>query len=58
MARSFGASAQDAFLGGLLLGFLIRNSGGLRIGVIRVTKGVIICRLLISIICFGPLFKL
>ncbi len=38
--------------------FLSETLGGLRIGVIRVTKGVIIYRLLISIICFGPLFKL
>jgi ABC-type nitrate/sulfonate/bicarbonate transport system permease component len=58
MARSFGASAQDTFLEVYFWAFLSETLGGLRIGVIRVTKGVIICQLLISIICFGPLFKL
>ena len=58
MARSFGASPWDAFFKIYLWAALPEILGGLRIGVIRAVKGVIIGQLLISIVGFGALFEL
>ena len=53
MARSFGASPWDAFTKIYLWAALPEILGGVRIGVIRAVKGVIIGQLLISIVGFG-----
>ena len=58
MARSFGASPFDAFFKVYLWAALPEILGGIRIGVIRAVKGVIIGQLLISIVGFGALFEL
>ena len=58
MARSFGASPVDAFFKIYLWAALPEILGGVRIGVIRAVKGVIIGQLLISIVGFGALFEL
>ncbi|SPH18182.1 Bicarbonate transport system permease protein CmpB [Defluviimonas aquaemixtae] len=58
MARSFGASPLDAFFKIYLWAALPEILGGVRIGVIRAVKGVIIGQLLISIVGFGALFEL
>ncbi|MCY3997627.1 MAG: ABC transporter permease subunit [Rhodobacter sp.] len=58
MARSFGASPVDAFLKVYFWAALPEILGGVRIGVIRAVKGVIIGQLLISIVGFGALFEL
>lgn len=58
MARSFGASPLDAFFKIYFWAALPEILGGLRIGVIRAVKGVIIGQLLISIVGFGALFEL
>lgn len=58
MARSFGASPLDAFLKVYFWAALPEILGGVRIGVIRAVKGVIIGQLLISIVGFGALFEL
>ncbi len=58
MARSFGASPLDAFLKIYFWAALPEILGGVRIGVIRAVKGVIIGQLLISIVGFGALFEL
>lgn len=58
MARSFGASPLDAFFKIYLWAALPEILGGIRIGVIRAVKGVIIGQLLISIVGFGALFEL
>jgi len=58
MARSFGASPMDAFFKIYLWAALPEILGGVRIGVIRAVKGVIIGQLLISIVGFGALFEL
>ena len=58
MARSFGASPWDAFTKIYLWAALPEILGGVRIGVIRAVKGVIIGQLLISIVGFGALFEL
>jgi NitT/TauT family transport system permease protein len=56
MARSFGASPLDAFVKVYFWAALPEILGGVRIGVIRAVKGVIIGQLLISIVGFGALF--
>jgi len=58
MAASFGASPMDAFLKVYFWAALPEILGGVRIGVIRAVKGVIIGQLLISIVGFGALFEL
>lgn len=58
MARSFGASPIDAFFKIYFWAALPEILGGVRIGVIRAVKGVIIGQLLISIVGFGALFEL
>ncbi len=58
MARSFGASPWDAFIKVYFWAALPEILGGVRIGVIRAVKGVIIGQLLISIVGFGALFEL
>lgn len=58
MARSFGATPMDAFFKIYFWAALPEILGGVRIGVIRAVKGVIIGQLLISIVGFGALFEL
>lgn len=58
MARSFGASPVDAFFKIYVWAALPEILSGVRIGVIRAVKGVIIGQLLISIVGFGALFEL
>ncbi|MGP1396051.1 MAG: ABC transporter permease [Inquilinaceae bacterium] len=58
MARSFGASPLDAFFKVYFWAALPEILGGVRIGIIRAVKGVIIGQLLISIVGFGALFEL
>ena len=58
MAHSFGASPWDAFTKVYFWAALPEILGGVRIGVIRAVKGVIIGQLLISIVGFGALFEL
>ncbi|MFT6944364.1 MAG: NitT/TauT family transport system permease protein [Yoonia sp.] len=58
MSRSFGASQLDAFTKIYFWAALPEILGGVRIGVIRAVKGVIIGQLLISIVGFGALFEL
>lgn len=57
MGRSFGASPLDAFFKIYFWAALPEILGGVRIGVIRAVKGVIIGQLLISIVGFGALFE-
>lgn len=58
MANSFGASQWNAFSKIYFWAALPEILGGLRIGIIRAVKGVIIGQLLISIVGFGALFEL
>ncbi len=58
MAHSFGASPWNAFSKIYFWAALPEILGGVRIGVIRAVKGVIIGQLLISIVGFGALFEL
>ena len=58
MAHSFGATPMDAFFKIYVWAALPEILGGVRIGVIRAVKGVIIGQLLISIVGFGALFEL
>ncbi len=58
MAHSFGAGPWDAFSKIYFWAALPEILGGVRIGVIRAVKGVIIGQLLISIVGFGALFEL
>jgi NitT/TauT family transport system permease protein len=58
MARSFGATPLDAFAKVYFWSALPEILGGIRIGIIRAVKGVIIGQLLISIVGFGALFEL
>jgi NitT/TauT family transport system permease protein len=58
MAHSFGASPMDAFFKIYFWAALPEILGGVRIGIIRAVKGVIIGQLLISIVGFGALFEL
>ncbi len=58
MARSFGATPWSAFAKIYFWAALPEILGGVRIGVIRAVKGVIIGQLLISIVGFGALFEL
>ena len=58
MARCFGASPMAAFTKIYFWAALPEILGGVRIGIIRGVKGVIIGQLLISIVGFGALFEL
>jgi NitT/TauT family transport system permease protein len=58
MARSFGANSWDAFTKVYFWAALPEILGGVRIGVIRAVKGVIIGQLLVSIVGFGALFEI
>ena len=58
MGRSFGATPWAAFVKIYFWAALPEILGGIRIGVIRAVKGVIIGQLLISIVGFGALFEL
>ncbi|MGI9374274.1 MAG: ABC transporter permease [Hyphomicrobiales bacterium] len=58
MANSFGASPMEAFAKIYFWAALPEILGGVRIGIIRAVKGVIIGQLLISIVGFGALFEL
>ena len=58
MASSFGASSWDAFTKIYFWAALPEILGGVRIGIIRAVKGVIIGQLLISVAGFGALFEL
>jgi len=58
MARSFGASPWESFVKIYFWAALPEIISGVRIGVIRAVKGVIIGQLLISIVGFGALFEL
>jgi NitT/TauT family transport system permease protein len=58
MAQSFGATPWDAFAKIYVWSALPEILGGIRIGIIRAVKGVIIGQLLISIVGFGALFEL
>ncbi len=58
MARCFGATPWAAFTKIYFWAALPEILGGVRIGVIRAVKGVIIGQLLISIVGFGALFEL
>ena len=58
MAKSFGAKPYDAFTKIYFWAALPEIVGGVRIGIIRAVKGVIIGQLLISIVGFGALFEL
>jgi NitT/TauT family transport system permease protein len=58
MAHSFGATATDAFFKVYFWAALPEILGGVRIGVIRAVKGVIIGQLLVSIVGFGALFEI
>ena len=58
MANSFGASSWDAFTKIYFWAALPEILGGVRIGIIRAVKGVIIGQQLISLVGFGALFEL
>ncbi|MDW4551451.1 ABC transporter permease subunit [Defluviimonas sp. D31] len=58
MARSFGAGPWESFSKIYFWAALPEILGGVRIGIIRAVKGVIIGQLLISIVGFGALFEL
>jgi NitT/TauT family transport system permease protein len=58
MARSFGATRRQLYTKVLLLSALPEILAGVRLGVIRGVKGVVIGQLLIAIIGVGELFEL
>lgn len=58
MARSFGASPPQAFGHIYLWAALPEIIAGIRLGLIRAVKGVIIGQLLISVVGFGTLFEI
>ena len=58
MAKSFGANEWQAFSRIYVWAALPEILAGVRLGVIRAVKGVIIGQLLVSIVGFGALFKL
>jgi NitT/TauT family transport system permease protein len=58
MARSFGANRWQAFSRIYVWAALPEILAGVRLGVIRAVKGVIIGQILVSIVGFGALFKL
>jgi NitT/TauT family transport system permease protein len=58
MSWSFGASQRDVYLKILLWAALPEILAGIRLGMIRGVKGVVIGQLLVSIIGYGELFEL
>ena len=58
MAKSFGATPWQSFKEIYVWAALPEILAGIRLGVIRAVKGVIIGQLLVSIVGFGALFKL
>lgn len=58
MARSFGAGPAQAFFKIYLWAALPEILSGIRLGMIRAVKGVVIGQLLVSIVGFGRLFEL
>lgn len=58
MARSFGASRWQSFSRIYLWAALPEILSGVRLGMIRAVKGVVIGQLLVSIVGFGRLFEL
>ncbi|MDH3672398.1 MAG: ABC transporter permease subunit [Gammaproteobacteria bacterium] len=58
MARSFGASRFEIYRKILLLAALPEILAGIRLGLIRGVKGVVIGQLLIAVIGLGELFEL
>ncbi len=58
MAKSFGANPWQAFTKIYVLAALPEILAGVRLGMIRAVKGVVIGQLLVSIIGFGRLFEL
>lgn len=58
MARSFGATPWQAFTRVYLWAALPEILSGVRLGMIRAVKGVVIGQLLVSIVGFGRLFEL
>jgi NitT/TauT family transport system permease protein len=58
MARSFGASPWQAFSRIYVWAALPEILSGVRLGMIRAVKGVVIGQLLVSIVGFGSLFEL
>jgi NitT/TauT family transport system permease protein len=58
MARSFGATRRQLFLDIYIWAALPEILSGVRLGMIRAVKGVVIGQLLVSIVGFGALFEL
>jgi NitT/TauT family transport system permease protein len=58
MARSFGANDWQAFRQIYVWAALPEILSGIRLGVIRAVKGVIIGQLLVSVVGFGTLFEI
>jgi NitT/TauT family transport system permease protein len=58
MARSFGASRRQMFMNIYVWAALPEILSGVRLGMIRAVKGVVIGQLLVSIVGFGALFEL
>jgi NitT/TauT family transport system permease protein len=58
MSRSFGASSLQSFRHIYLWAALPEIIAGIRLGMIRAVKGVIIGQLLISVVGFGTLFEI
>lgn len=58
MARSFGANGWQAFSQIYIWAALPEILAGIRLGVIRAVKGVIIGQLLVSVVGFGTLFEI
>lgn len=58
MARSFGAGRRDIYAKIILWAALPEILAGIRIGLIRGVKGVVIGQLLVSIIGYGELFEI
>ncbi|EWY42167.1 ABC transporter permease [Skermanella stibiiresistens SB22] len=58
MSKSFGAKPRDVYLKILLWAALPEILAGIRLGMIRGVKGVVIGQLLVSVIGYGELFEL
>jgi NitT/TauT family transport system permease protein len=58
MSRSYGAKPRDVYLKILLWAALPEILAGIRLGMIRGVKGVVIGQLLVSVIGYGELFEL
>jgi NitT/TauT family transport system permease protein len=58
MARSFGASTWQAFALVYVRAAMPEILAGIRLGLIRAVKGVVIGQLLVSVVGFGTLFEI